>query len=450
MTFVKINNHTSLGGSIPLLIPHSQEASVFCECGWLNGSAMVAYVQLHQMLMAGFIIQSKTIINYNSNGSLVLSSKLEPMKSTFYSNKIISLILIVSCLFGCGSNKTADKMKQVCFITENEEEISFDDLVKSRKRIILEQQQDSYLSEIQNVILYDDKFYVLDGRKKAVLVFDRNGKYIRQIGRTGRGPGELLLPRDFAIDKNSGTIEILDSQQNKVIKYTATGDFVAEKLLDGRYTAFYKLNNGSYLYEREISSVVRYSHGNYTIIDPDDKYLLLYESQDGIKKFFQISDQRMLDGTLRFNRNCFSTFNNGVLFWQFFDNSFYYIENDELVSEFIIDFKGRNIPADIMEQPFYVRLQLLGSPENHEKYRGLISNVIGHKSIIFFSYQSSTGAVFIAWDTETNMKWRIVDESLEIEEPALFKVSDHQFVSIGFSDFTMGLEPKVILTLYEL
>lgn len=372
------------------------------------------------------------------------------MKSTFYSNKIISLILIVSCLFGCGSNQTADKRKQVCVITENEEEISFDDLVKSRKRISLEQQKDSYLSEIQNVFLYDDKFYVLDGRKKAVLVFDRNGQHIRQIGRTGRGPGELLFPRDFAIDKHSGTIEILDSQQNKVIKYTATGDFIAEKHLGGRYTAFNKLHNGSYLYEREISSVVHYLHGDYTIIDPNDKYLLTYESQDGIKNFFQISDQRMLDGTLRFNRNCFSTFNYGVLFWQFFDNSFYYIENDELVAEFVVDFQGRNIPADIMEQPFYTRLQLLGSPENHEKYRGLISNVVGHKSIILFSYQSSAATVFIAWDTETNMKWRIVDESLEIEEPALFKVSDHQFVSIGFSDFTSGLEPNVILTLYEL
>ena len=373
------------------------------------------------------------------------------MKSILNTSKVFPVFLIVGCLLACVSEKAADNRKQVCFITENEEEISFDNLVKSRKQIILEQRKDSYLSEIQNVLLYNDILYVLDGKQKAVLVFDLAGNYLRQIGRTGRGPGELLFPRDFAVDQEAGTIKILDSQQNKLIIYSKTGAFIEEKPLSGKYTAFYKLKHGASLFEREISSVVNYSSGVFSLYDPKDKYLMAYAESNGKEKFFPISEQRMLDGTLRFNRNCFSSFNEGVLFWQFFDNSIYYIENNKLVTEFSIDFKERNIPADIMEQPFHKRLQLLVTPENHDKYRGLISNVTGHKSIILFSYQSPpTGPVFIAWDTETDTKWRIIDESLEIEEPALFKVSDHQFVSIGFSDFRSGLEPEVILTLFEL
>lgn len=372
------------------------------------------------------------------------------MKAILNTSKVFPVFLIVGCMLGCAPEKAADKVGKVCLITENEEEISFDELVKTRKQLFLEQRDDSYLSEIQNVFLYDDNFYVLDGKKKAVLVFDLSGNYLRQIGRTGRGPGELLLPRDFAVDQHTGHIKILDSQQNKLMIYSKTGVFIEEKPLSGKYTAFYKLKNGASLYEREISSVVNYSHGVFSLYDPNDKYLMAYDDGNGKEKFIAISEQRMLDGTLRFNRNCFSSFNEGVLFWQFFDNSIYHIENDKLVEKYTIDFLDRNIPADIMEQPFYTRLELLVSPENQDKYRGLISNVTGHKSIILFSYQSPSGTVFIAWDTEKDKKWRIDDESLEIEEPALFKVSDHQFVSIGFSDFSSGLEPEVILTLFEL
>lgn len=364
--------------------------------------------------------------------------------------RLLSLFLIVCSTTGCKTGAIDGGSKKTCYITENEDEISFDDLVKNRKRITLDQHRDSYLSEIQNVFLYEDDFYVLDGKKKAVLVFDSKGRYKRRIGRVGRGPGELLNPSDFAIDKNTGSVKILDAYHNKVLEYSQMGEFINEYPLDGRFTTFHKLDQNTYLYEREISSVVNYSHGGFALIDPEDNYLITYFGKDRKKNFFPISEQRMLDGTLRYNRNCFSTFNDGVLYWQFFDNTIYYLINDQLVEEYAIDFQSRTIPDFIMEEPFQTRVQLLMAPENYEKYRGMINNVAGHKDIIIFSYQSPSGPIFIAWDTEKDRRWRIVDEALDIESPAIFKVSGHQFVSIGYSDFTSENDPQVILTLFEM
>ncbi len=372
------------------------------------------------------------------------------MKAITEASKIVNIFLVVFCLVGCTPKNKIDESKHMCFITEKEDEVTFDFLVESRKQIVLEQVKDSYLSDIQNIALFNDKFFVLDGKKKAVLVFDNDGNYLWQIGRTGRGPGELLGPGDFAIDQHTQSVKILDSRQNKLLNYTITGGFVEEQTLDGKYASFYQFDQDTYVFEREISSVVNYAYGNHSLIDPDDKYLMAYGGTNGKIKFFPISAQRMLDGTLRYNRNCFSSFNEGVLFWQFFDNTIYYIENDRLVTKYVIDFMDRNIPGDIMEQPFHARLQLMMSPGNYEKYRGLVSDVIGHGDLIVFSYQSPAGTVFIAWDIKNDKTWRIADESLDLEHPALFKVSENQFVSVGFSDFTSEYEPQVILTLYEL
>ncbi len=363
---------------------------------------------------------------------------------------IIPILLFFFSFTGCNPDKKTASLKRTCIITEKEKEISFDDLVKTRQRIILEQNKDSYLSEIQNVFLFEGNFYLLDGRRKAVLVFDDNGNYKRQIGRTGRGPGELLFPRDFALDPYARSIKILDSQQNKILAYTTKGDFIDETPLSEKYTAFHQFDQTAYLFEREISTVVNYSYGGFSVIDPDDTFLMAYGNEKGKIKFLPLSEQRMLDGTLRYNRNCFSSYNEGVLFWQFFDNTFYYVEQGKLVTTFAVDFLERNIPDDIMEHPFQKRLQLMMSPENYEKYRGLISNVTGHENLIIFSYQSPSGTIFIAWETEQNNTWRIIDEALNLEDIALFKVSDNRFISIGFSDYTSETEPQLILTLFEM
>src|SRR5688500_10460579 len=45
-------------------------------------------------------------------------------------------------------------------------------------------------------VLFDanDNLYVLDRQAKRVMVYDRTGRVLRQIGREGQGPGELIQP----------------------------------------------------------------------------------------------------------------------------------------------------------------------------------------------------------------------------------------------------------------
>lgn len=46
----------------------------------------------------------------------------------------------------------------------------------------------------------DNNIYILDQGNGRIMVYDRNMKFVRQIGRVGQGPGEFIEPTDFDID----------------------------------------------------------------------------------------------------------------------------------------------------------------------------------------------------------------------------------------------------------
>ena len=67
----------------------------------------------------------------------------------------------------------------------------------------------------------EDRIYVLDNpaiREYRLLAFDGNGRFIRQIGAMGRGPGEYLGISDFATAPD-GSVWIEDAVANNLIHY---------------------------------------------------------------------------------------------------------------------------------------------------------------------------------------------------------------------------------------
>lgn len=66
----------------------------------------------------------------------------------------------------------------------------------------------------------DGLFYILDAGNNRIQVFDNAAKFIRTIGREGKGPGEFTYPVDVAIDSQNnllisesmGRVQILDAE----------------------------------------------------------------------------------------------------------------------------------------------------------------------------------------------------------------------------------------------
>ena len=72
--------------------------------------------------------------------------------------------------------------------------------------------------------LVDDIFYVTT-KKYGLLTFSREGKFIRTIGKVGRGPGEYLACLSFTIDNRLEKIYILDLHQ-EIKVFSTSGDFI--------------------------------------------------------------------------------------------------------------------------------------------------------------------------------------------------------------------------------
>ncbi len=66
--------------------------------------------------------------------------------------------------------------------------------------------------------------YVLDRDNARIVVFDRTGKYLRQIGRKGEGPGELGLPLALAVT-NDDRVVVFDLANNALTVFKTDGSY---------------------------------------------------------------------------------------------------------------------------------------------------------------------------------------------------------------------------------
>ncbi|HEX8242241.1 MAG TPA: 6-bladed beta-propeller, partial [Longimicrobium sp.] len=69
-----------------------------------------------------------------------------------------------------------------------------------------------------------DNLYVLDRGNARVLVFDRNGRFVRQLGKKGGGPGELEVPVALAVLRD-GSVAVLDLAHQNFSLFGADGRF---------------------------------------------------------------------------------------------------------------------------------------------------------------------------------------------------------------------------------
>ncbi len=66
--------------------------------------------------------------------------------------------------------------------------------------------------------------YVLDRDNARVLVFDRTGTFVRQIGRKGQGPGELGLPMQLTVMPD-GRVVVFDLVNNAFSVFGSDGEY---------------------------------------------------------------------------------------------------------------------------------------------------------------------------------------------------------------------------------
>jgi len=71
----------------------------------------------------------------------------------------------------------------------------------------------------------EEKIYVLDIKESHIKVFNKNGEYLKTIGKEGQGPGEMRSPRSLVITPHQ-EILVNDPSARKIHFFTLDGDFL--------------------------------------------------------------------------------------------------------------------------------------------------------------------------------------------------------------------------------
>src|SRR5690606_21576541 len=69
-----------------------------------------------------------------------------------------------------------------------------------------------------------DNLYVLDRGNHRVLVFDAQGKFVRQLGKQGSGPGEFGSPNGIAVEPD-GRVIVADIAHRNYTIFSPDGEF---------------------------------------------------------------------------------------------------------------------------------------------------------------------------------------------------------------------------------
>lgn len=86
-----------------------------------------------------------------------------------------------------------------------------------------EEQMFKIISDI--AVNENEDIYILDSNLRQIRVFDNNGKYMRDISKSGQGPGEFQFPVQILISPNQEFV-INDMMMRRLLFYSLEGEFI--------------------------------------------------------------------------------------------------------------------------------------------------------------------------------------------------------------------------------
>ena len=105
-----------------------------------------------------------------------------------------------------------------------ETKVSMNDLFSKVEIVPLETNDSCLLIFPWKVLCINGKYGVFDFHASSFLVFDEKGKFIRQIGRRGQGPGEYSYIYDVSYDEDADRFYML-SPFGEILCYLSNGSF---------------------------------------------------------------------------------------------------------------------------------------------------------------------------------------------------------------------------------
>ncbi len=253
--------------------------------------------------------------------------------------KITIILLTISVLYSCSrENKPNHDNLEIYPLKEKRSEIKLNQLFSRFDFISLETTDEAFIGNVSKLIVNDDNIFILDNSKaKKIFIFNTNGKFVRTIGKIGKGPGEYTNIEDFTIDKKTGNIVVL-TYPSIILVYNIEGDFVEQKKISKEALLW---NIGSYKNGYICSS------NHQSVLKGDNAFLLFNYTNDfklKSKSVDVLSHQVTVPPLIS---NPLLNYQNQVAYFDFHTSSLYLGVNTSNLKRIHFNFEEKSVPEEV-------------------------------------------------------------------------------------------------------
>jgi len=260
----------------------------------------------------------------------------------------------------------------------------------------LENTEEAFQGHIDKILEIDGMFIISDKKIHSVKVFDKTGKYLFELGRKVRGPGEFLKVFDIGYHFRKHLIYIYDLSSRKLLFYNLQGSFIAEKSVPfygdrvvdvGRDYIFYV----NYNYNHEYSQ-------NYNLLVTNDKIQI----KNKLFPYFH-SDPPNITFSGFLVKNHLGAIHTGAL-----EDSIFQITDSCIYPSYVINMGSNKAPRELMDNPS----NLIGNLLDHTFLTNIVADTENAILFQFVYKRKNTNCAYIK-------DARLTFTSLDYKTPSL-------------------------------
>jgi len=243
------------------------------------------------------------------------------MKRIFFAS-----LVFIFLLFSCQSRHEGSDLQTIKM--KKDEIPALNDLnIKVANVFSFENPSGGALTFVWKVLKTGDVYFLIDKHPDGgrVFSFTLEGRFLNNIGKIGRGPGEYLNALDFEIDENAGRVYVL-SETGKILEYDFSGLLMGE-YSSKYYSSSFGLNASGNFYYYTTSSEALNKHGIFEFDKKNNRHKMVFQKRT---EWYPIEE-------LNFFR-----FKERVFFREAFSNTIFEIKEGELIPVFFFDWQDKN------------------------------------------------------------------------------------------------------------
>ena len=236
--------------------------------------------------------------------------------------KKLLLVFSILTLASCSRNENL-KVVTLHDLSKNAERITIplDSIVTSTEVIELDNSEKAPIIGVISDLYESYQSYYIVSDEKNVYEYDKTGKFIRQIGTQGRGPGEYLFVKKIFVNEKDSSVNLFDFPSQKLLKYDREGNFLSSFKPDFKDTLLYLKSFFPYR-----DSLLFYASNNSSRMD-----LFLFNDSVGDMDVISKKERNMLPGELILGNVFIFGDKQNPFIYNYFHDTIFILKNKKMV-----------------------------------------------------------------------------------------------------------------------